>query len=103
MMDLYILDKDRKPMRASPGEWSKFMGGGISRVALDEIMVGDESVRVSTVFLGADHNFLGGPPLLFETMVFRDGPEEQERYCTWEEALIGHQKMLEYAKKEKPQ
>lgn len=30
-------------------------------------------VRVSTIFLGIDHNFSGGTPILFETMVF--GPQ----------------------------
>jgi len=43
---------------------------------------------VSTVFLGLDHNFLRGPPLVFETMVFPDG--EQRRYGTWAEAEAGH-------------
>lgn len=37
------------------------------------------TVLISTVFLGLDHNFTGqGPPLLFETMVFRkDGDDDQ--------------------------
>jgi transcriptional regulator with XRE-family HTH domain len=48
-------------------------------------------VRVSTVFLGLDHSFGHGPPLLFETMAFV-GHEAagQERYSTWEEAEAGH-------------
>lgn len=49
-------------------------------------------VRVSTVFLGLNHRFVGrGPPLLFETMVFggeRNGA--QWRYSTWDEAVAGH-------------
>lgn len=49
-------------------------------------------VTVSTVFLGLDRRFVGGgPPLLFETMVFggeRDGA--QWRYSTWDEAVAGH-------------
>lgn len=34
---------------------------------------------------------LGGPPLLFETMVF-GGPDDQwmDRYTTWEQAEEGH-------------
>lgn len=49
-------------------------------------------VSVSTVFLGTDHNFFGkGPPLLFETMVFRDdGPSECYRWSTWATAEVGH-------------
>ena len=47
--------------------------------------------RVSTVFLGIDHSFSNGPPLLFETMVF-GGPYhgEEDRYTTWDEAEAGH-------------
>lgn len=53
-------------------------------------------VLVSTVFLGLDHSWCGGPPLLFETMVF-GGPldRETDRYSTWEEAETGHRLMVE--------
>lgn len=59
-------------------------------------------VEVSTVFLGLDHNFFSGPPLLFETMIF-GGPldQEQERYTTWDEAVEGHNRMVKRAQKEK--
>ena len=51
---------------------------------------------VSTVFLGIDHNFGEGKPLLFETMVFGGKlDEETERYSTWEEAVEGHNHMVE--------
>lgn len=66
---------------------------------------------ISTVFLGLDHNFGGGKPLLFETMVFdtndkkkyKIGDNEHEsigeemetnRYSTWEEAEAGHKKLV---------
>lgn len=51
---------------------------------------------VSTVFLGLDHQYGDGPPLLFETMVF-GGPldHEMNRYSTWNEAEKGHQEMVE--------
>lgn len=65
---------------------------------------------VSTVFLGLDHDHsFGGPPVLFETMVFsnetktlRWGTHEREyheeldqrRYCTWAQAVAGHAEML---------
>jgi hypothetical protein len=55
-------------------------------------------VEVSTVFLGLDHQFGEGPPLLFETMVFAQqdmGREALEaltqRYSTWHEAEQGHE------------
>ena len=61
------------------------------RVALTQMSKDSE---VSTVFLGLNHQWGDGPPLLFETMVFGgelDG--EQERYSTWEEAIEGHENM----------
>jgi len=57
---------------------------------------------VSTVWLGLDHRLLGGgPPLIFETMVFAPGyrqdwmPEEYcERYPTEDAAIAGHDRAL---------
>lgn len=54
------------------------------------------NVHVSTVFLGLDHSFGHGAPLLFETMIF--GGEHDEfcmRYSTLEEAMRGHEKVVE--------
>ena len=54
---------------------------------------------VSTVWLGLDHNFVGGKPLIFETMVFpKEGDYQDldmERYSTLKEAKKGHQKLVE--------
>lgn len=52
---------------------------------------------VSTVFLGLNHRFGDGPPLIFETMVF--GPDSYidmdcERYSTEEQAKAGHEAMV---------
>lgn len=54
-------------------------------------------IRVSTIFLGLNHNFGDGPPLLYETMVFRgaDGGDDCERYSTRAEAIAGHERMVE--------
>jgi hypothetical protein len=52
-------------------------------------------VWVSTVFLGLNHAWDDGPPLLFETMVFRGGlSDEVRRYSTWDEAVRGHIEMV---------
>lgn len=59
--------------------------------------------KVSTVWLGMDHNFSDdGNPLIFETMVFPnkgDGMEFSEDYCqrysTEEEAIKGHEEAVE--------
>lgn len=49
---------------------------------------------VSTVWLGLDHSFGTGPPLIFETMVFGLGSGFAEldcrRYSTLEQARAGH-------------
>lgn len=49
---------------------------------------------VSTVWLGIDHGFGEGPPIIFETLVF-NGPlaDEMERYTTEADALAGHEAM----------
>jgi hypothetical protein len=52
---------------------------------------------VSTVWLGLDHSWGEGPPLIFETMVQTAIGEwaEQWRYHTEEQAVAGHVRMLE--------
>lgn len=63
--------------------------------------------RVSTVWLGLNHNFdVSGPPLIFETMVFPSEKEWSEldcrRYATEQEALAGHRAMVEKWENENP-
>jgi hypothetical protein len=68
-------------------EWRESFTTRDRRVAVTDI----DGTRVSTVFLGLDHPFSGGPPMLFETLVF--GGEHdgwQDRYSTWDAAMIGH-------------
>ncbi|HSV08577.1 MAG TPA: hypothetical protein VLI07_18820 [Candidatus Binatus sp.] len=52
---------------------------------------------VSTVWLGLDHSFGRGPPIVFETMVFKEDRTDLEcwRYATEAEAVEGHQLMCE--------
>jgi len=54
-------------------------------------------VAISTVFLGIDHSFGDGPPLLFETMIFAPDEVYCERCSTWEQAEAQHQKAYEFA------
>ena len=53
-------------------------------------------IFISTIFLGLDHNFLGGTkPILWETMIFNLHIDEpQWRYDSLEKALKGHQQAL---------
>lgn len=55
-----------------------------------------ESVTVSTVWLGIDHSYGDGPPMIFETMIF-GGPYDQEqmRYSTEADAIDGHRRVME--------
>lgn len=83
--------------------WARWMEGnrGKRHVADDRLTgeVDGESVaiRISTVFLGVDHNWFDrSDPLLFESMIF-GGPHDgdQWRYASWDEAEAGHAEMLE--------
>lgn len=88
----YILDDDNNAMPCDLHEWTQMYqteeGQNRRHVAFDDI--GD--IQVSTVFLGLDHNHFGGPPLLFETMVFSGNGNDRycKRYSTWSEAEEGH-------------
>jgi hypothetical protein len=93
----YILDANHNPVVCDDlFKWARWFETADRRVAHDmDEGEGAERIRVSTVFLGLDHNFAEvGPPVLWETMVFGgtlDG--EQARYASREAALRGHQDM----------
>lgn len=90
----YIL-VDRKPVPADLMTWAKWFGTADRRVAMTEVA----GYRVSTVFLGIDHQFGDGPPLIFETMVF-EGREDvwSERCSTWEQAEEMHERGCTWAR-----
>jgi hypothetical protein len=95
----YILDEHGQPVPCDDlMEWGRFMANIDRRRVAQDMDEGDESgahVRVSTVFLGLDHNFFGdGPPVLWETLVFGgllDG--EMDRYTSLAAAFEGHQEI----------
>lgn len=92
MSGQYVLEGHTPVMCADLLEWAQKFEKANRIVAQDEI----GEVRVSTVFLGLDHSFGGGVPILFETMIF-GGPYDdfQRRYETWDEAEAGHKAALE--------
>lgn len=96
MTDRYILDAAGNPQPCEDllewGRWMETAPRGVAR-DIDEGPDGG-TIRVSTVFLGLDHSFVGGPPVLWETLVF-GGPldGEMERYTSKADALRGHQAM----------
>ncbi len=61
-----------------------------------------DGTRISTVFLGLDHNLRGiGAPLLYESKTFGGTlNQQQERYATWGEAAAGHAAMVERLREE---
>jgi hypothetical protein len=55
------------------------------------------------VFLGVDHAHLGGPPVLWETMIFGfENDEYQERYTSKADALAGHARAAAIARGSPP-
>jgi len=91
MSDHYIL-KDKKAISVDVIEWARWFEKADRKVAHTKI----GEATISTVFLGLDHSFGLGPPLIYETMVFGGKlDEEMERYSTWEQAEAGHAAMVE--------
>ena len=78
--------------------WGRWLGDADRRVKEDVIERDGNEIRVSTVFMGLDHSFAGGTPVLWETMIFGGEHDEyQERYTSRKDALVGHEKALELA------
>ena len=96
MSNYFKLNKDKTVTETSLEEFSKWVAEGQDE---DQIVGKDKigDAEVSTVFLGLDHSFGGGKPVLFETMVFdrsisagNNTDIDGIRYNTWEEAVKGH-------------
>lgn len=107
-MDWY--DRQGRPITMEEAE-PLLIDVAYKRVAVTEI----GPYTVSTVWLGLDHNYRGGPPLIFETMVFTSSAWREEnmrlpighpdrealldidcqRYCTEDEAVTGHRQLVE--------
>lgn len=70
------------------GHWMQDADRHVARTDLSDSWV-------STVFLGLDHSFSGGPPVLFETMIFGGKHDDfQDRYLTWDAAEAGHERAV---------
>lgn len=96
-------DRDGKPI---PDDYyntekhgRKYKSSTERRVA--RTVVGD--ITVSTVWLGLDHDYLTGVPVIFETMTFGEPWEnEMERYSTELDAMRGHLRVVERLRSGKP-
>jgi len=77
-------------------KWAEWYESLQNRIVKQEYI---GAVMVSTVFLGLNHRFGEGPPLLFETMAFSDGSTIYElgitRCSTWLEAEAQHRATCE--------
>ena len=98
----YILDENWKPIpEAALDKWVAWFEKAERQVAVETI---GES-RISTLFLGLDHNYSGtGAPILWETMVF-GGPLDQEQdRCSGskEQAQAMHAAMVKRVKETTP-
>jgi hypothetical protein len=89
---------DRQGKSIDAGEWGRLSAiPEYKRVASTK----GSGRWVSTIWLGLDHGWGGGPPLIFETMVFAVdkggdvnwGDLDADRYATEEEAKAGHERM----------
>lgn len=80
--------------------WAEWFEQTANRIIdVDHVQDVSGEVRVSTVFLGIDHSFGDGEPLLFESMVFGGTSDQyQERYTTIEAAEAGHKRILTIVK-----
>lgn len=94
----YYLDQDHNVIPCvDVHEWSSKFVEHMRRVRFDEV---DKS-QISTVFLGLDHNWGEGPPVVFETMIFSDNADIDSymaRYSTWDEAVKGHELTVQAVK-----
>lgn len=89
-------DKSGKPMELM--EWSKKVEDAEYRI-VGYCNIGP--YRISTCWMGLDYNFFGGPPLIFETMIFEGNKcsfDYQERYTTLEQAIKGHQTAMDFVR-----
>jgi hypothetical protein len=92
-------DPKGRPM--SMRRWAQSMGNE-RHVGESILRIRGRWYRVSTVWLGLDHSFFGGPPLIFETMIFggdRDTDLMMWRYSTADEAMRGHVRAVRFLKR----
>lgn len=88
----YILDESNKLLAVNVEDYINWSRLNSTIVKQDKI----GEVFVSTVFLGLDHSFNSSIPILWETLVFGiENDMYQNRYASYEDALIGHQKTLD--------
>lgn len=103
MLGLYRLRGHEVEPLYSVCEWGRWFETADLTVALTALPFDDVDdageARISTVFLGIDHGFGPGEPVVFETMVFVGSGEADfsntfDRYRTWADAEAGHARIV---------
>jgi hypothetical protein len=94
-MEAYILD-GKTPRPVDIQTWAKWEAENPKNKIIKQTTLPDGTL-ISTVFLGLDHAFpRGSTPVLFETMIFGGEHDHfQDRYFTYDEAEIGHEKAIQ--------
>lgn len=93
MTDKYILEGKIPVAVSSLIDWAEWFETADRTVKKTQV----GTTEVSTIFLGfpPHQHGNGGPPLLFETMIFGGKCDEHRwRYSTWEEAEAGHDRVV---------
>ena len=95
---------DPSGRRMTMEQWAASYGRFDPHVGESIIRLRGNMYRVSTVWLGLDHNWRpGGPPLIFETMIFEgEGFTEAGamwRYSTSKQAIRGHMHAVRWLKR----
>jgi hypothetical protein len=95
---MYYILVGKMPVAVDMMTWAEWFVDHKKRIVA-KTEIGDRC-GVSTIFLGLDHSFGRGDPILFETMIF-GGPLDgyQWRYSTWEQAERGHAEAVVEARK----
>lgn len=95
-----ILHYDRDGVPIDTQSWGELVADKkyqrVLRTTVADAADPAKAYDVSTVWLGIDHNWGRGVPLIFETMVFGTGSEDMiaDRYSTEELARGGHNAMV---------
>ena len=95
--DGYFMRDPSAPTGARPAKREEWLNARVlddeaaKRVAKDA--VGD--AEISTVFLGINHQYGDGPPVLWETMIFGGShDQDQWRYISEQDARVGHERVV---------
>ena len=93
MSDKYILVNGVPTPEPDLLKWGRWFETADAERIVAKTTVGD--TRVSTIFLGLDHRWGSGPPVLWETMIFGGSHDGwQERYTSQEEAIRRHNEIV---------